>query len=314
VQQLGLVRGPVAETTLRRLFARLDADRLDALLGTWAAARAALVEGRRVIAIDGKTVRGARGGDASHWSRRPRTVGSGARRGAALRRGGSGDAGCRALLPQRGASWKAFAAPCADRRAVGPARAEARAGVRHSFSGCGGQRLRAAARPGRVRRMRLTTLVRKGLAAAALAASLSGCATVQPAGPARSPARGFGGPEAALHSARPAVSGPPQGVSRLFRVGRAAPTARVTGPGSTIRSPARPVAVPPAPRTQGSTRPAPAARRRVRRAPALPHRFQDLRGTGVLNAGKGYGMRQLCGDATAVAPGAAAMCRDAYGG
>ncbi|GAB2463419.1 ISAs1 family transposase [Streptomyces incanus] len=64
VKQLGLVRGSVDESTLRRLFARLDADRLDALLGTWAATRAALVAGRRVIAIDGKTVRGARGGDA----------------------------------------------------------------------------------------------------------------------------------------------------------------------------------------------------------------------------------------------------------
>lgn len=44
---------------------RVDADRLDALLGTWVATRAVLVAGRRVIAIDGKTVRGARDGDAS---------------------------------------------------------------------------------------------------------------------------------------------------------------------------------------------------------------------------------------------------------
>ncbi|MFG2781357.1 ISAs1 family transposase [Streptomyces prunicolor] len=65
VKQLGLVRGSVDESALRRLFARLDADRLDALLGTWAATRAALVAGRRVITVDGKTVRGARGGDAS---------------------------------------------------------------------------------------------------------------------------------------------------------------------------------------------------------------------------------------------------------
>lgn len=63
--QLGLARGSVDESTLRRLFARLDADRLDALLGAWAATRAALVAGRRVIAIDGKTVRGARGGDTA---------------------------------------------------------------------------------------------------------------------------------------------------------------------------------------------------------------------------------------------------------
>jgi predicted transposase YbfD/YdcC len=65
VKQLGLVRGSVDESTLRRLFARLDADRLDTLLGTWAATRAAVIAGRRVIAIDGKTVRGARGGDTS---------------------------------------------------------------------------------------------------------------------------------------------------------------------------------------------------------------------------------------------------------
>lgn len=64
VKQLGLVRGSVDESTLRRLFARLDADRLDSLLGTWAATRAALVADRRVIAIDGKTVRGARSNDA----------------------------------------------------------------------------------------------------------------------------------------------------------------------------------------------------------------------------------------------------------
>ncbi|MFE7752844.1 ISAs1 family transposase [Streptomyces sp. NPDC057428] len=63
--RLGLERDSVDESTLRRLFARLDADRLDAVLGAWAATRTALVAGRRVIAIDGKTVRGARSGGAS---------------------------------------------------------------------------------------------------------------------------------------------------------------------------------------------------------------------------------------------------------
>ncbi len=62
--RLGLQRGSVDESTLRRLFTRLDADRVDMLLGAWAATRCALVAGRRVIAIDGKTVRGAGGGDA----------------------------------------------------------------------------------------------------------------------------------------------------------------------------------------------------------------------------------------------------------
>ncbi|MER7960363.1 ISAs1 family transposase, partial [Streptomyces sp. NPDC096030] len=65
LERLGLERGGVDESTLRRLFARLDADRLDAVLGAWALARTVLVAGRRVIAIDGKTVRGARGGGSS---------------------------------------------------------------------------------------------------------------------------------------------------------------------------------------------------------------------------------------------------------
>lgn len=60
--RLGLARGSVDESTLRRLFARLDADLLDKVLGAWAVTRAQVVAGRRVIAIDGKTVRGARGG------------------------------------------------------------------------------------------------------------------------------------------------------------------------------------------------------------------------------------------------------------
>jgi predicted transposase YbfD/YdcC len=65
LERLGLQRGGVDESTLRRLFARLDADRLDVVLGAWALARTALVADRRVIAVDGKTVRGARGGGSS---------------------------------------------------------------------------------------------------------------------------------------------------------------------------------------------------------------------------------------------------------
>lgn len=57
--RLGL-NGPAEESTFRRLFAALDGDELDKVIGTWAATRAALVDGRRVIAVDGKTVRGAR--------------------------------------------------------------------------------------------------------------------------------------------------------------------------------------------------------------------------------------------------------------
>ncbi|WP_329134613.1 ISAs1 family transposase [Streptomyces sp. NBC_01476] len=65
LERLGLQGGGVDESTLRRLFARLDADRLDVVLGAWALARTALVAGGRVIAVDGKTVRGARGGGSS---------------------------------------------------------------------------------------------------------------------------------------------------------------------------------------------------------------------------------------------------------
>ncbi|WP_249026125.1 ISAs1 family transposase [Mycobacterium lacus] len=57
------------ESTLRKLFARLDADALDQALGVWMWTRTFTVEQRRVIAIDGKTIRGARtraGGKAPH--------------------------------------------------------------------------------------------------------------------------------------------------------------------------------------------------------------------------------------------------------
>lgn len=53
------------ESTLRKLFARLDADRLDRLLGAWMFTRTRVVGGRRVVAIDGKTIRGARAGEGS---------------------------------------------------------------------------------------------------------------------------------------------------------------------------------------------------------------------------------------------------------
>jgi predicted transposase YbfD/YdcC len=45
---------------LRKLFARLDADALDQALGRWMWTRTVVVGARRVIALDGKTVRGAR--------------------------------------------------------------------------------------------------------------------------------------------------------------------------------------------------------------------------------------------------------------
>jgi len=65
---LGAARGPAEESTFRRAFALVSADVLDRVLGAWLHTRAALAGGRLVIAIDGKTVRGARskGGKAPH--------------------------------------------------------------------------------------------------------------------------------------------------------------------------------------------------------------------------------------------------------
>ena len=63
------------ESVFRRLFARLDPEVLDALIGAWMWTTTRLVAGRRVIAIDGNTVRGARagGGWRRIWSPRSTT-------------------------------------------------------------------------------------------------------------------------------------------------------------------------------------------------------------------------------------------------
>lgn len=61
LDRLGLQRAPV-ESTMRKVFARLDAAALDRQLAVVAWTRTHLIQGRRVIAIDGKTVRGARTG------------------------------------------------------------------------------------------------------------------------------------------------------------------------------------------------------------------------------------------------------------
>jgi hypothetical protein len=60
---LGASRGAAEESTIRRAFAAVDPDKLDSVLGAWLWTRSALVMSRMVIAIDGKTVRGARGKD-----------------------------------------------------------------------------------------------------------------------------------------------------------------------------------------------------------------------------------------------------------
>lgn len=54
-----------SESTIRRAFARLDADLLDRVLGAYLWTRTQIAFGRRVLAIDGKTVRGARTANAA---------------------------------------------------------------------------------------------------------------------------------------------------------------------------------------------------------------------------------------------------------
>jgi len=60
---LGAARGPADESTYRRAFSLVSADVLDRVLGAWLWTRAVRAGGRLVIAVDGKTVRGAKGRD-----------------------------------------------------------------------------------------------------------------------------------------------------------------------------------------------------------------------------------------------------------
>ena len=50
------------EATIRRALNRVDAQQLDVVLGAWMRTRVGELAGRRVIAVDGKTLRGARAG------------------------------------------------------------------------------------------------------------------------------------------------------------------------------------------------------------------------------------------------------------
>ena len=58
--RIGVDGDPPCESTIRRTLQRLHADGLDTILGTWAALKDD-TQGRRVIAIDGKSIRGAIG-------------------------------------------------------------------------------------------------------------------------------------------------------------------------------------------------------------------------------------------------------------
>ncbi|MFE7504659.1 transposase family protein [Promicromonospora sp. NPDC057488] len=55
LSRLGMSKSVADESNFRRFFARLDTEVLDQLLGAWAMTRAAVVDGRRVFAIDGKS-------------------------------------------------------------------------------------------------------------------------------------------------------------------------------------------------------------------------------------------------------------------
>ncbi|MGH3593895.1 MAG: ISAs1 family transposase [Pseudonocardiaceae bacterium] len=65
---LGAARGAAEESTFRRAFALVSPDVLDRVLGAWLWTRAVQAGGRLVIAIDGKTIRGAKNktGKAPH--------------------------------------------------------------------------------------------------------------------------------------------------------------------------------------------------------------------------------------------------------
>ncbi len=64
LRRLGLARSCAPdESTFRRVLSGVDAAVLDALVGAFLWTRTIVVEGRRVVAIDGKTTRGARTGD-----------------------------------------------------------------------------------------------------------------------------------------------------------------------------------------------------------------------------------------------------------
>jgi len=63
LERLGLTRAKSPDaSTFRRTLSRLDAAVLDALIGAYLWTRTSVQDGRRVIAIDGKTLRGARTG------------------------------------------------------------------------------------------------------------------------------------------------------------------------------------------------------------------------------------------------------------
>ena len=60
LDELGLGGVPASLATFHRVFRRIDAERFDQIVYAWSRLRFAVIDGWRVIAADGKTVRGAR--------------------------------------------------------------------------------------------------------------------------------------------------------------------------------------------------------------------------------------------------------------
>ncbi|MDH6681051.1 putative transposase YbfD/YdcC [Rhodococcus sp. LBL1] len=60
LDRLGVDSGVPSESTIRRTLSRVDSAMLDRILGAWMWLRTSVFDGRRVIAVDGKTLRGAK--------------------------------------------------------------------------------------------------------------------------------------------------------------------------------------------------------------------------------------------------------------
>ncbi|QBJ97312.1 ISAs1 family transposase [Rhodococcus sp. ABRD24] len=60
LQRLGIEGRAPADSSIRRTLARLEAARLDWVVGAWAWLRTSMIDGRRVVAVDSGTLRGAK--------------------------------------------------------------------------------------------------------------------------------------------------------------------------------------------------------------------------------------------------------------
>ena len=63
LQQVGLEGAIPSESTIRRVMGAMDSNEVSLLFGEWAQVRLSETDGRTVMALDGKTLRGARSGE-----------------------------------------------------------------------------------------------------------------------------------------------------------------------------------------------------------------------------------------------------------